>query len=130
MENNEKPQPSPEAIRMKEIRKEMGLSQDEFAKKLKMSRNYICQMEKGWMKPVDKTITYFCKVLGINENWLRTGEGDRYASTTDDDMEIISEVTINDEDSKKAIVAFCKLTPDQRKAICDIIKSLAEKMTE
>lgn len=68
--------------RIKEVRLKNGLSQDEFASKLKLSRNYIWMIEAGERVPSDRTISDICKLFGYNEDWLRNGKGDMYASKT------------------------------------------------
>lgn len=62
--------------RIKEIRKYMGETQEEFARKLGLSRNYIGLIEIGKRVPSDRTISDICRVYDVNENWLRTGEGE------------------------------------------------------
>ena len=65
--------------RIREIRKANGLTQEAFAERLCMTRNYITQLEMGAKEPGDRTIRDICREFGVNELWLRTGEGEMYA---------------------------------------------------
>lgn len=65
--------------RIREIRKANGLTQEAFAERLCMTRNYITQLEMGAKEPGDRTIRDICREFGVNELWLRTGEGNMYA---------------------------------------------------
>lgn len=62
--------------RIKEIRKNLQLTQVEFATRLGLKQNSIAQIEMGLRNPSDQTITSICREFGVNELWLRTGEGD------------------------------------------------------
>ena len=60
--------------RITDLRKSLGLTQDEFAKRLDLSRNYIWMIENGERIPPDRTISSICREFGVREEWLRTGE--------------------------------------------------------
>ena len=62
--------------RIIEIRKNAGLSQDAFGKKLNLSKNYIWMIENGERIPSDRTIADICREFGVNRVWLETGIGD------------------------------------------------------
>lgn len=62
--------------RLKELRKEFGLTQEKFAERLRMKRNSIANYEIGRNKPIDAVIALICREFNVNENWLRTGEGE------------------------------------------------------
>lgn len=62
--------------RIRDARKALNLTQQAFAAKIGFSQNYIWQIEKGERTPSDRTIADICREFGINEDWLRTGEGE------------------------------------------------------
>lgn len=61
------------------LRKEMRLTQQEFAARLGVPRNNIAAYETGKSKLSEAVITLICNKLGVNEDWLRTGEGEMFA---------------------------------------------------
>jgi transcriptional regulator with XRE-family HTH domain len=61
--------------RITEIRKEMGLNQNDFAERIKVSRSYIGVLEKTDREVNDRIISLVCSGCGVNEAWLRTGRG-------------------------------------------------------
>lgn len=65
--------------RIKEIRKSLGLSMDKFAAPLGISRVAIGRIESGDLNPSKQTILMICREFGINEEWLRNGQGDMKA---------------------------------------------------
>lgn len=68
--------------RIVSIRKESGLTQEEFGKELNLSQNYVWMLESGKRAPSARTIIDLCKKFQISEEWLRTGEGELKAPMT------------------------------------------------
>lgn len=68
--------------RIVSIRKESGLTQEEFGKELNLSQNYVWMLESGKRAPSARTIIDLCKKFQISEEWLRTGEGEMKAPMT------------------------------------------------
>ena len=68
--------------RIKLVRTELALSQEDFAKQLNISRNFIWMIEKGEREPSDRTILDICRTFHVSEDWLRTGEGEMFQART------------------------------------------------
>lgn len=68
--------------RLKELRKELGLTQEKFAERLSMKRNTIATYEIGRNEPIDAVIALICREFNVNETWLRTGEGEIFNPLT------------------------------------------------
>ena len=77
--------------RLKSLRKALKLSQAEFGEKLGVSRDVISNFENGRVELKDNFIQLICLKFSINENWLRTGEGDMYRKTTSERLDEIAE---------------------------------------
>jgi transcriptional regulator with XRE-family HTH domain len=61
--------------RIGEIRKALGMRQDEFAEAIKVSRSYIGALETSHREINDRIIELICVNCGANEKWLREGTG-------------------------------------------------------
>lgn len=70
------------ADRVLKIRKASGLSQAAFAEQLNLSQNFIWMVEKGQREPSDRTISDICREFNVNEQWLRTGQGNMFLPKT------------------------------------------------
>ena len=68
--------------RLKELRKSLGLTQQEFAERLGIKRNAVTNYEVGRNAPADMVISLICREFGVNEEWLRTGEGPQFVEVT------------------------------------------------
>lgn len=67
--------------RIKELRKAKGLTQFEFADKLKVSRSNIASYETGKNELSSAVISLICRTFSVSETWLRTGEGEMFSDT-------------------------------------------------
>lgn len=71
--------------RIKELRKYLGLTQQRFADRLGLKRQTIAAYEIGNIEPSDSTILLICKEFEVNEEWLRTGDGEMKLPVNEDD---------------------------------------------
>lgn len=62
--------------RITAIRKNANLNQQAFADKIGLTKNFVSLLETGNRAPSDRTVSDICREFGINEKWLRTGEGE------------------------------------------------------
>ncbi len=65
--------------RIKEIRKENGLTQTEFAKEISVSTTTVCQLEKEKYNISRTTEHILCQRFNINPEWIQTGAEPKYA---------------------------------------------------
>ena len=68
--------------RIKLIRKSLGLTQDEFGKRLGLTRGAITNIELNKTEPKPLLIDLICRIFNVNEDWLRTGEGEMFLPLT------------------------------------------------
>lgn len=97
--------------RIKEIRKALSLNQNEFAEKIGLSQSTLAMIEVGKRTFSDKHIKLICTTFGINENWLRTGEGNMFNSTPYE---------------RELLNIFDNLTPESQEYLFTIASGLLE----
>jgi transcriptional regulator with XRE-family HTH domain len=64
--------------RMREVRKALGLNQADFAKQIGLTQTSLSMLEMGNNAITDKNVKLICVTFGVNEHWLRTGEGQMF----------------------------------------------------
>lgn len=69
--------------RIKKLRKELDLTQQAFADKIGMKQNTIAQYEMGRTTPSDAIVFSICREFNVNEDWLRTGNGEMFEQMTE-----------------------------------------------
>ena len=69
--------------RVKEIRKSLGLTLEKFGDKVGVTKGAISAIENGNRNLTDQMAISICREFNVNENWLRTGEGEMFEQLTD-----------------------------------------------
>ena len=89
--------------RIKKIRKELDLTQQKFADRLGVKRNTVGQWECGINAITDQVITSICREFNVNEDWLRTGQGEMFIKQTRDEQiaSFIGSIQSSEDDSFK-----------------------------
>lgn len=108
--------------RIIELRKEYGLSQEAFAKKIGLSRNFINQFENGNKNISDRTISDICDTFAINEEWLRTGKGGKKRNIDLDFGKICSKIGTHDPKARAAIMKYYELSPEDKELFWKFIE--------
>jgi len=67
--------------RIKQLRQKLNMSQVEFAKAIYISNGYIAELECEHRKVNDRIIHLISLTFGVNEKWLKTGEGAMFFNT-------------------------------------------------
>jgi len=68
--------------RTKELRKALGLTQQEFADRLKITRGAVSNWDLGHSVPSDAAVSLICREFHVREAWLRDGEGEMFEQRT------------------------------------------------
>lgn len=68
--------------RIRQLRKELKLTQSEFGERIGVKANTVTGYESGVRSPSDAIVVSICREFGVNEVWLRTGEGEPFQEET------------------------------------------------
>lgn len=120
--------------RIRTVRQQKGLSQGEFAERLNLSRNFISLVENGSRDASDRTVADICRLFDVNEDWLRTGNGEMFVPK-DKEREIaefLAAVASDRENSvrRQLIRIMARLPEDTWETIEQILKDFANEQKE
>lgn len=116
--------------RIKEARKAKGMTQAELARLVNLKRNTIGNYEIDNIEPSDRSIIDICRVLNLNETWLRTGEGEMFLDLPPDKEldEIFAQIRVSDDTTIKAIIrAYWRLSDGDKAVIRKVIADIADE---
>lgn len=107
----------------------LNISQEELGNKIGVSRFSISNYESGKRNLTDRVISDICREFGVNEVWLRTGEGgddNMFAKVSEDDRYAINlgKLTITENQiAKNMLNAIAEATPEKLKHIEEFMKA-------
>ena len=117
--------------RIKKVRNSLHISQTDFAQKLSVSRSAVCKMESGENYPSEQTIKLMCNEFSVNEEWLRTGNGEMFIPKSKEQLfaELLGEVVKADENDfkRRLFLALSKLDDSGWENLEKLIDSIAKK---
>lgn len=120
--------------RVKAVRKNLKMTQQAFADELHVARNYITLIETGSSPVTDKFLYNVCSTFHVNEEWLRTGEGEMF-KTLDRESEVarIADIMLREiEPSVKntLIRMVADASEDQLQLLVDSAKKFVENLDD
>ena len=87
--------------------------------------------ESGRNEPIDAVISLICTKYNVNENWLRTGEGEMFIEMSYDDeiAQFVGQVMGEEDDSfkKRLISGLAALDDNGWKVLEDFLDSIQTK---
>lgn len=117
--------------RVKAIRKEKGLTQQEFGDLIGIKRNSVALIEGG-RATSDQTVNSICRVFNVREEWLRDGVGSMFEAPEPEPLDVLlksREIPKEDLSVVKSVVrAFLELEKPSRDAVIQFVQSCAEKL--
>ena len=118
--------------RLKKIRTDIKLTQKQMSEKIGVTEATVSRMESGKSSITEQTIKMLCNEFNINETWLRTGEGEMYVVSEQDEelAEALAEISLSDNEKLKKIVQkLTKLNDKEIDTINDLIDLLLDRLS-
>lgn len=120
--------------RIKELRKTLKLTQEDFGSRVGVKGNTIGNYELSLRNPSDVVIRSICREFNVNEDWLRFGKGDMFLPFKDEVAETLAQLLEVSNPFYDLIldmmVSFNELDDKGKQAICDYTALLAERMAK
>lgn len=119
--------------RVKELRKHLKLTQDQFSEALNITRSSLSVIEIGKSVVTERNIKEICNKFNVNPDWLRYGEGEMFREMSFEEElseyfgEVLSSSGPSKEFQKRLIHALAQLDDDGWKALEKITDTLLEK---
>lgn len=127
-------------VRVKELRSKLNMTQTEFGKKIEVAQSYLTNIETAKRPVTDKIFKIICLESWngryVNENWLRTGEGEMFIELPENDevAEIVSDLLEEENPFYNLILdvmrTFKQLDTNSQKAICHASAQLKENLAK
>lgn len=118
--------------RLKEIRLFYKLSQEEFGKKIGVeSRGHISALESGKKNITDRIVKDICREFKINEQWLRTGEGNMFSDISDNEAYFNAATDLSSDPLiVSALIEYQRLTDKEKAVISQYAISILNRLKE
>lgn len=115
--------------RIKELRKALGLTQQEFSDRIGVKRNTIAQYESGRNAPIDAVVSLICREFNVNEEWLRNGEGAMFLERSRDEelSAFFGDLLAGQPDFKRRLITVLSRLDESE---WELLEQMADKLVE
>ena len=120
--------------RVRTIRKKNDMTLEEFGKQLGVTKVAISNIENGNRNLTDQMAKAICREFNVNEEWLRTGEGEMFNPVPNDDdvSALVLELLEDENDAFNAMVIkmmrkYRALDSTSKRVIKNFIEEIMEK---
>lgn len=111
--------------RIKELRKSVGLSQDDFGSRLGITGGGVSKLENGTRNVTEQMIRSVCREYNVNYSWLKEGIGEMFISSDDSVANRIDDLLAGENETAKTLFrAFASLDDSDWKVVQKIIDEL------
>lgn len=105
------------ADRISKVIRDKEKTKTAFSDRINVSQAFVSQMCSGLKVPSDRTIADICREYDVNEEWLRTGQGDPYIQLSrDEELAQFFGVVMKGEDPdfrRRLLSVMSRLTTDE-----------------
>lgn len=118
--------------RIRSVRAAAGLTQQEFAEKLGLTKNFISLIENGQRGPSDRTVRDICRIFGVNEIWLRTGACEPFTplSRSEELAAIFERMEVGDDAKSRLIREMARMPDEAFPSFVKFVEQLYKNFTE
>ena len=115
--------------RVNAVRKKEEMTMEQFGKKLGVQKSAISKIEKGERNLTEQMLLSICREFGVNEVWLRTGEGgveNMFTKLSEDDRFSINLGNLGRTENQMArnmLNAIAEASPEKLKHIEEFMKA-------
>ena len=113
--------------RLLAIRNHFNRSQKSFGEALGVSRDVIASLESGRVPIKDALIKLICREFGVNEQWLRTGQGSMLDDSKPSILDRLAAENLTPRE-QAVVSAFLDLSPQDRAAIMRYLDSVIDHL--
>lgn len=113
--------------RIKQLRKALGLSQDEFGRRLGVTRGAITNIELNKTEPKPLFVGLLCREFNASYEWLTTGDGEMFEALPAVLLDEVAQQYNLDEMDKRILQSYLELPCEDRAAVKRYINKILGK---
>ena len=124
--------------RVKEVRKSLNLTMEQFGNKLGVTKVAISNIEKEKRNLTEQMSRAICREFNVSEEWLKTGEGEMYQQLSEDEeiAGIVSDLLEEGKDNAfygiilEIAKTYNELAPASQKVLTEAAEKLADNLAK
>lgn len=109
--------------RVRELRKALNLTQNEFGDRVRVSQGHLTSVETGARAVTDKFVKLLHLEFGVSEAWLLNGEGEMFESHDDEFGSIARQLNLSAAQLRLVRLVY-EMPPEYQDMVLDLARKL------
>lgn len=114
--------------RIKELRKKLGLTLEKFGERLGVKKAAVSKWENG-DNITDQMFKSICREFNVNEEWLRSGKGEMFVSSTGNELDALVKKYNLSHGVYIFIEKLVNSQPETQNAIVEFVKEVGSALS-
>ena len=102
---------------------------EDFGAVIGMGKSAVSRIENGVNGTTDQTIRSICREFGVNEHWLRTGDGEMFEQTWETVLDKLCPKYDLGAEHRTIVEGFLDLTPQDRDVVLKYFHNVFSRST-
>lgn len=109
--------------KIRKLRKQLNLNQNQFAEKLGISRSNLCNLELGRVAVTDRIKKQICSEFNVNPHWLseECSDEEMFAKNLNAIDQLVHDFHLTEKD-RALLLMYTSMTDSERKALYTVAK--------
>ena len=119
-----------EKDRVRYLRNTLDLTLEKFGERVGVTKMTISRIENGVNGITQQLRIAICREFSVNEQWLRTGEGEMFSSSLYDELDkVVEKYHLNDK-AGEMLRKFVELPPEDMEVIYNYMEGVVNAILE
>ena len=109
--------------RIRELRKSLNLTMEQFGEKIGVSKSTISNIENGNRNATEHMVKSICREFNIDYGWLTTGAGEMFVDSDEDFLARVDAILVDEnEDRRNMIKTLLYASDEDIEAVSRLVK--------
>lgn len=113
--------------RIRELRKSLNLTMEQFGEKIGVSKSTISNIENGNRNATEHMVKSICREFNVDYGWLTTGSGEMFVDSDEDFLARVDAILVDEnEDRRNMIKTLLYASDEDIEAVSRLVKYFYE----
>lgn len=109
--------------RIRELRKSLNLTMEQFGEKIGVSKSTISNIENGNRNATEHMVKSICREFNVDYGWLTTGSGEMFVDSDEDFLARVDAILVDEnEDRRNMIKTLLYASDEDIEAVSRLVK--------
>lgn len=99
--------------RIRELRKSLNLTMEQFGEKIGVSKSTISNIENGNRNATEHMVKSICREFNVDYGWLTTGVGEMFVDSDEDFLARVDAILVDENEDRRNMIKTLLYASDE-----------------